>query len=103
MSDNQFASLEFEFDGRLLHQSCLWGNTDLLTDLIFGDEVCFVLFSIIFALISDLPNFVSLTGKVYQLPGSAGSHGSTSSGYREQHRMCSSIVDERGGHEHPTA
>lgn len=30
-----------DFEGKLLHQSCLWDNLDLLTDLLFGDEVCF--------------------------------------------------------------
>lgn len=30
---------EDEFEGKLLHQSCLWDNLDLLNDLLFGDEV----------------------------------------------------------------
>lgn len=31
---------EDDFEGKLLHQSCLWDNSDLLSDLLFGDEVC---------------------------------------------------------------
>ncbi|KAJ6225869.1 hypothetical protein RDWZM_004414 [Blomia tropicalis] len=30
---------ENDFEGKLLHQSCLWDNSDLLSDLLFGDEL----------------------------------------------------------------
>ena len=35
-----------DFEGKLLHQSCLWDNSDLLSDLLFGDEVCVCYFII---------------------------------------------------------
>ena len=28
-----------DFEGKLLHQACLWDNSDLLSDLLFGEEV----------------------------------------------------------------
>lgn len=37
-----------DFEGKLLHQSCLWDNSDLLSDLLFGDEVCNLLICIFF-------------------------------------------------------
>lgn len=35
-----------EFDGKLLHQACLWDNSDLLSDLVFGEEVGFLVFTL---------------------------------------------------------
>lgn len=41
--DQQQQQLDFDendFEGKLLHQACLWDNSDLLEDLLFGgDEV----------------------------------------------------------------
>lgn len=39
-------SIDGDFKGKLLHLSCLWNNPELLSDLLLGDEVCFVVINV---------------------------------------------------------
>ena len=43
-------TMDEEFAGHLLHQSCLWGNHELLVDLLSGEQVRHILLQLVFSL-----------------------------------------------------